>query len=60
MQSQTKWSLVGLGVGLVFLWFALRGADLEAAWDVLRHLHLGWTKAVFVGACLFMLIKTLR
>ena len=58
MQSQTKWSLVGLGVGLVFLWFALRGADLEAAWDVLRHLHLGWTKAVFVGACLFMLFST--
>ena len=60
MQSQTKWRLVGLSVGLVFLWVALRGADLDSAWEVLRHLHLGWTKAVLVSACLFMLIKTLR
>ncbi|HPU50017.1 MAG TPA: lysylphosphatidylglycerol synthase transmembrane domain-containing protein [Burkholderiaceae bacterium] len=60
MQSPTRWSLVGLSVGLAFLWFAMRNANLDAAWQVLRDLHLGWTKAVFAGALLFMLIKSLR
>lgn len=59
-RRQRKWFAMGLGIGLVFLWLALRHADFAASWAVLRDVRGGWTVAVLVAGFAFMLVKTLR
>ncbi len=57
---QNRWMVAGLAVGLVFLWLALKEADLGASWQVLRQFHPGWTQAVLLAGCVFIAIKSWR
>ncbi|MGE3926723.1 MAG: lysylphosphatidylglycerol synthase transmembrane domain-containing protein [Lautropia sp.] len=57
---QRRWLFAGLAIGLVFLWLALRQADLGATWQVLRQVHPGWALAVFAGGTAFMFVKAWR
>ena len=46
---RTLAAVIGVPVGLVFLWLAVRDADLDAVWDSLRKAHTGLI-ALGVGA----------
>ena len=46
---RTLVALLGVPIGLAFLWLALRDADLHAVWDTLRSAQLGYVLAA-VGA----------
>lgn len=60
MQSKLKWIVAGIGIGLAFLWLAMRQADFGASWQVLRGVHAGWTLAVFAAGAAFMAVKSWR
>ena len=38
---RTLIALVGVPIGLLFLWLAVRNADLDAVWDTLRDADMG-------------------
>jgi len=59
-QTRARWTLLGLAVGAIFLGVALYQADLDAAWDVLRTVHVGWAQAVLACGLVFMAVKALR
>ena len=46
---RTLAALLGMSVGLVFLWLAVRDADLQAVWDTLRSARGGYVAAA-IGA----------
>ena len=46
---RTVVALVGVPIGLVFLWLAVRNADLDAVWDSLRAADAGLV-ALAIGA----------
>ncbi len=51
---------IGMAIGTLFLWLALRHADLEAAVLALGRADPQWCLAVFAAGPLFMAIKTWR
>jgi uncharacterized protein (TIRG00374 family) len=46
---RTAVALLGVPIGLVFLWLAVRNADADAVWDALRHADAGLV-ALAIGA----------
>ena len=46
---RTLVALVGVPIGLVFLWLAVRDADLHAVWDTVRSARAGYVAAA-IGA----------
>jgi uncharacterized membrane protein YbhN (UPF0104 family) len=46
---RTAVALLGVPVGLFFLWLAFRNADVDAVWDTLREADAGLVSAA-VGA----------
>lgn len=60
INTQFKWTLLGLGIGLVFLFISLRDIDVYTVLDSLYTIKPFPAAMVVVAGLLFMLIKSLR
>ncbi|HQU97950.1 MAG TPA: lysylphosphatidylglycerol synthase transmembrane domain-containing protein [Nitrosomonas sp.] len=60
INTQFKWTLLGLSIGLVFLLISLRDIDVQAVYDSLLTIKFFPATMVIVAGLLFMLIKALR
>ena len=57
---RTVVALLGVPVGLVFLWLAVRNADLDAVWDTLRDADLGLVGLAIVAFAFVYLLQAVR
>ena len=60
IRNQFKWTILGIVVGLVFLWFSLRGIDVDSILDSLAGVKFFPAIAAIIASLLFMLIKAWR
>ncbi|MFZ1852833.1 MAG: lysylphosphatidylglycerol synthase transmembrane domain-containing protein [Nitrosomonas sp.] len=60
INTQFKWTLLGLGIGLAFLLISLREIDVYAVLDSLYTIKPFPAAMVIVAGLLFMLIKSFR
>lgn len=58
--TQLKWTLIGIIVGLGFLWLSLRGIDVQSVVESLVLINPIPAMMVVMAAILFMLIKAWR
>jgi uncharacterized protein (TIRG00374 family) len=57
---RTLVALVGVPIGLVFLWLALRNADLDAVWDSLREADAGLVALSVCGFGIVYVFQSVR
>ncbi len=60
VKTQLRWTVLGIIIGLVFLWFSLRGIDVHSVLDNLTAVRPIPAILVIVAGMLFMLIKAWR
>jgi uncharacterized protein (TIRG00374 family) len=53
-------ALVGVPIGLVFLWLAVRDADLHAVWETLRSASMVWVAAAVGAYGVFYALQSIR
>ncbi len=58
--TQFKWTLLGIVIGIIFLWFSLRGIDIHSMLERLKAVRLLPAIMAFVAGTLFMLVKAWR
>lgn len=58
--SRFRWTLLGVAIGIAFLWLALRNAELDDAWQALTGLRTQWILPILGCTVLFMAIKSWR
>ena len=58
--TQFKWTLLGSVIGIIFLWFSLRGIDIHSMLASLKSVGLLPAIMALVAGMLFMLIKAWR
>lgn len=54
------WIIGGILVGALFLWLALRNADLSSAFEALQQANVFWMAAAALAGVAFMVTKTWR
>lgn len=57
---RTLVALPGVPIGLVFLWLAVRGADLHAVWETVRSARIGWVVAAVCAYGGFYVLQSVR
>jgi len=57
---RTAVALLGIPVGLVFLWLAVRNADADAVWDTLRDADLGLVALAIGAFAIVYLLQAVR
>ena len=57
---RTAVALVGVPIGLLFLWLAVRNADLDAVWDTLRSADLGLVALAIAAFGVVYLVQSVR
>ncbi|TXI20097.1 MAG: flippase-like domain-containing protein [Nitrosomonas sp.] len=60
IRNQFKWTIIGIVIGLIFLWLSLRGIDIDSVFDSLATIKLLPALMTVVASLLFMLIKAWR
>lgn len=55
-----KWTLLGIVIGIIFLWFSLRGIDIHSMLESLKAVKLLPAIMALIAGMLFMLIKAWR
>ena len=53
-------ALVGVPIGIVFLWLAVRNADADAVWDTLRHADIGLVALAIAAFAFVYLLQAVR
>ena len=57
---RTVVALLGVPIGLVFLWLAVRNADFDAVWDTLRDADIGLVGLAIVAFAFVYLLQAVR
>jgi uncharacterized protein (TIRG00374 family) len=57
---RTAVALLGVPIGLVFLWLAVRNADADAVWDTLRDADLGLVAMAIGAFAIVYLLQAVR
>ncbi len=60
IRDQFKWTILGIVIGLVFLWFSLSGIDFDSIVDSLAGVKFFPAIMAVIASLLFMLIKAWR
>lgn len=59
-RARTLVALLGIPIGLVFLWLAVRNADLDAVWDTMREADAGLVGLAVAAFGLVYLLQAVR
>ena len=60
IKTQFRWTVLGIVIGLIFLWLSLRGIDIHSMLQSLTTVGLLPAIMAVIAGVLFMLIKAWR